>query len=158
MSDVAKKPGVLPLPPLIYVAAIAISIVLHYAYPLPWLSSPLSDILFAAGWLLIVAFAALFFTAIRTMSRAKTTINPNATPDHLVTSGPFAVTRNPIYLADTLLLIGVGLISGITWFLPLAVIAAFLTQKVAIEREEKVLTEKFGKRYRDYAKRVRRWI
>ena len=158
MSDVPKKPSVLPLPPLIYVAAIAISIILHYAYPLPWLSSPLSDILFAAGWLALLAVAALFFTAIRTMTRAKTTINPNATPDHLVTSGPFSVTRNPMYLANTLLMIGVGLISGITWFLPLAVIAAFLTQKVAIEREEKVLTEKFGKRYRDYAKRVRRWI
>ena len=55
-------------------------------------------------------------------------------------------------------MIGVGLISGITWFLPLAVIAAFLTQKVAIEREEKLLAEKFGKKYRDYSKRVRRWI
>ena len=158
MSDVAKKPGVLPLPPLIYVAAIAISIILHYAYPLPWLSSPLSDILFAAGWLVLLGVAALLFTAIRTMTRAKTTLNPNATPDHLVTSGPFAVTRNPMYLANTLLMIGVGMISGITWFLPIAVIAAFLTQKVSIEREEKMLTEKFGKRYRDYAKRVRRWI
>jgi protein-S-isoprenylcysteine O-methyltransferase Ste14 len=158
MSDAVKKPGVLPLPPLIYVAAIAISIVLHYAYPLPWLSSPLSDILFAAGWLVLLGVAALLFTAIRTMTRAKTTLNPNATPDHLVTSGPFAITRNPMYLANTLLMIGVGMISGITWFLPLAVIAAFLTQKVSIEREEKMLTEKFGKRYRDYAKHVRRWI
>ena len=158
MSDAVKKPGVLPLPPLIYVAAIAISVILHYAYPLPWLSSPLSDILFAAGWLVLLGVAALLFTAIRTMTRAKTTLNPNATPDHLVTSGPFAITRNPMYLANTLLMIGVGMISGITWFLPLAVIAAFVTQKVSIEGEEKILTEKFGKRYRDYAKRVRRWI
>ena len=158
MTDAQTKPGVLPLPPLIYVAAIALSIVLHYAYPLPWLSSPLSDILFAAGWLALLAFAALLFTAIRTMTRAKTTINPNAMPDHLVTGGPFSVTRNPIYLADTLLMIGVGLISGIAWFLALAIVAAFATQKVAIEREERWLTEKFGKRYRDYAKRVRRWI
>ena len=158
MSEVQRKPGVLPLPPLIYIAAIAISIILHSIYPLPWFSSPLADILFAAGWLALVAVVALFFTAIRTMTRAKTPINPNATPEHLVTTGPFAVTRNPIYLANTLLMIGVGLISGITWFLPLAVIAAFLTQKVAIEREEKLLAEKFGKKYRDYAKRVRRWI
>jgi protein-S-isoprenylcysteine O-methyltransferase Ste14 len=158
MSEVQRKPGVLPLPPLIYIAAIAISIILHSIYPLPWFSSPLSDILFAAGWLALVAVVALFFTAIRTMTRAKTPINPNAKPEHLVTTGPFSVTRNPIYLANTLLMIGVGLISGITWFLPLAVLAAFLTQKVAIEREEKLLAEKFGKKYRDYAKRVRRWI
>ena len=146
-----------PLPPLIYVAAIAISIIAHY--PIPFPGSPLlSDILFAAGFLALLAVAALCFTAIRTMTRAKTTLNPNAAPEHLVTSGPFAVTRNPMYLANTLLMIGVGLISGITWFLPLAIIAAFVTQKVSIESEEKILIEKFGKRYRDYAKRVRRWI
>ena len=52
----------------------------------------------------------------------------------------------------------IGLIAGNAWFLLLAAVAAFATQKVAIEREEKVLAEKFGKRYRDYAKRVRRWI
>ena len=69
----------------------------------------MSDILFAVGWLALLAVAALFFTAIRTMTRAKTTINPNAMPEHLVTSGPFGITRNPIYLANTLLLIGVGL-------------------------------------------------
>ena len=79
-------------------------------------------------------------------------------PEHLVTEGPFGISRNPIYLADTLLLIGVGLVSGITWFLPVALIAASITQKVAIDKEERWLAEKFGKRYRDYAKRVRRWI
>ena len=73
-------------------------------------------------------------------------------------TGPFAVSRNPIYLANTLLMIGVALISGIVWFLLLAIIAAFATQKMAIEGEEKVLATKFGKKYRDYAKKVRRWI
>jgi protein-S-isoprenylcysteine O-methyltransferase Ste14 len=148
----------LPLPPLIYISAIALGVILHYLYPLPWLGSPLSDILFAAGWLAIFGFVALFFTAVRTMTRAKTTLNPNGVPDHLVTGGPFGVSRNPIYLADTLLMIGVGLIFGMLWMIILSVVAGFLTQKVAIEREEKVLTEKFGKKYRDYAKRVRRWI
>ena len=118
----------------------------------------LGDLLFAAGWVALFGVAALWFTAIRTMVRARTTLNPNAVPDHLVTSGPFAISRNPMYLANTLLLIGAGFVSGIAWFLPLAFIAAFATQKMAIEREEKVLTTKFGKKYRDYAKRVRRWI
>ena len=158
MSDASATPRRIPLPPLIYVAAIALSVILHYLYPLPWLSPPLSDILFAAGWLALIAVAALIFTAIRAMHRAKTTLDPNGMPEHLVTSGPFSVTRNPMYFANTLLMIGVGLVSGITWFLPLALMAAFATQKLAIEREEKVLMERFGKKYRDYAKRVRRWI
>lgn len=150
--------GRIPWPPVIYVAGIALSLVLHAIYPLPWFGSPMSDILVAVGWLALLAMAALFFTAFRAMARAKTPVNPNARPEHLVTEGPFGVTRNPIYLADTLLLIGVGLVSGIAWFIPLALVAAYLTKKVAIDREERWLTEKFGKRYRDYTKRVRRWI
>jgi protein-S-isoprenylcysteine O-methyltransferase Ste14 len=152
------KPGLIPWPPLIYIAAIAISIVLGLFYPLPWIGDLLGDLLFAAGFVVLFAVAALWFTAIRTMIRAKTTMNPNGVPEHLVTSGPFGVTRNPMYLANTLLLIGVAFVSGIVWFLPLALLAAFATQKVAIEKEEKVLFAKFGKKYRDYAKRVRRWI
>ncbi|TRC90546.1 isoprenylcysteine carboxylmethyltransferase family protein [Mesorhizobium sp. WSM4310] len=158
MTGTQPKPGVIPWPPVIYVAAIAISVILGLLYPLPWIGDLLGDLLFAAGWVALLAVAALWFTAIRTMVRARTTLNPNAVPDHLVTTGPFGVTRNPMYLANTLLLIGVAFVTGIVWFLPLAFIAAFATQKVAIEREEKMLAAKFGKRYRDYAKMVRRWI
>jgi len=153
-----SKSGLIPWPPLIYCAAIAISIVLGLFYPLPWIGDLLGDLLFAAGFVVLFAVAALWFTAIRAMMRARTTMNPNGVPEHLVTSGPFGVTRNPMYLANTLLLIGAAFVSGIVWFLPLALIAAFATQKVAIESEEKVLAAKFGKKYRDYAKRVRRWI
>ncbi|MDQ2633326.1 MAG: isoprenylcysteine carboxylmethyltransferase family protein [Pseudomonadota bacterium] len=157
-APTTPKTGVIPWPPLIYVVAIAASMVLHALYPLPWFGSPMSDILVAVGWLALLAMVALFFSAIRALRRAKTPVNPNAQPEHLVTEGPFGVTRNPLYLANTLLLIGVGLVTGITWFLPLALIAAFATRKVAIDKEERWLAEKFGKRYRDYAKRVRRWI
>ncbi|MBZ9895324.1 MULTISPECIES: isoprenylcysteine carboxylmethyltransferase family protein [unclassified Mesorhizobium] len=158
MTETPPKPGLIPWPPLIYIAAIAISIALGLLFPLPWIGDLLGDLLYAAGWVALFGVAALWFTAIRTMTRAKTTLNPNAVPDHLVTTGPFGVTRNPMYLANTLLLIGVAFISGIVWFLPLAFVAAFVTQKVAVEKEEKMLSAKFGKKYRDYAKRVRRWI
>ncbi|MEW9837365.1 methyltransferase family protein [Mesorhizobium marinum] len=157
-APAAEKAGVVPWPPLIYVIAIAASVVLHGLYPLPWFGSPMSDILVAVGWLALLAMVALYFSAFRALKRAGTPINPNARPEHLVTGGPFGVTRNPIYLANTLLMLGVGLATGIAWFVPLALAAAFATQKMAIEREERWLAEKFGKRYRDYAKRVRRWI
>ncbi|MEQ1942899.1 isoprenylcysteine carboxylmethyltransferase family protein [Mesorhizobium sp. VNQ89] len=157
MAAPAAK-GVIPWPPVIYVLGIVASLILHAIYPLPWFGSPMSDILVAVGWLALLAMVSLFLTAFRAMANAKTPINPNKRPEHLLTTGPFAVTRNPIYLADTLLLIGVGLITGITWFLPAAIVAAFATQKVAIQKEERWLADKFGKHYRDYTKRVRRWI
>jgi protein-S-isoprenylcysteine O-methyltransferase Ste14 len=158
VSDIASRPGRLPWPPLIYLAAIAISIELWVVYPLPWFGSPLSDILFAIGCVGVVAAVAIDITAMHTLARARTTIMPNRASTQLVTSGPYAFTRNPIYLGNTVLMIAVAMISGILWFVPLAVVAAFLTQKLAIEREERHLSARFGRKYLDYTRRVRRWI
>lgn len=158
MTTVEKRPNTLPWPPIVYVAAVAAAIVLHWLLPLPWIPRPLSELLFAVGWLVVGAALAVEFSAMRTMARAKTTIMPHRGSDHLVTSGPFSFTRNPIYLGNTMLMIGIGLIAGIVWFVLLAPVAAFVTQKLAIEREEQHLEIRFGKKYRDYAKKVRRWI
>lgn len=158
MTTVEKRPNTLPWPPIVYVAAVAAAIVLHWLLPLPWIPRPLSELLFAVGWLVVGAALVIEFSAMRTMARAKTTIMPHRGSDHLVTSGPFSFTRNPIYLGNTMLMIGIGLIAGIGWFVLLAPVAAFVTQKLAIEREEQHLEIRFGKKYRDYAKKVRRWI
>lgn len=158
MNATQGKPAGLPLPPLIAVAAIAVAVILEFLYPLPWFSSPLSDILFAAGWIAIFLAATLIGTAVKTLLRARTTLNPSGTPEHMVVGGPYSFTRNPMYLGLTLVVIGIGLITGIAWFLLLALVAAYAITKVAIESEERTLATKFGKRYRDYAKKVRRWV
>ncbi|HKU08310.1 MAG TPA: isoprenylcysteine carboxylmethyltransferase family protein [Bradyrhizobium sp.] len=158
MHDVTARPNSLPWPPIIFLSAIVISLLLNVVYPLPWFGQPLSGILFVLGLLSIAAFAALNILAIRAMRRAGTTVRPDRGTDHLVTNGPFSFTRNPLYLAGTMLLLGIGLVSGIVWFLLLAISAAFAVQKVTIEREERHLEARFGETYLDYARRVRRWI
>jgi len=158
MNATQGRTAGLPWPPVIAVSAIAIAVILNVLYPLPWLSSPLADILFAAGWVAIFFAATLIGTAVKTLLRSHTTLNPGGTPDHLAVHGPYSFTRNPMYLGLTLTGIGIGLVTGIAWFLPLALIAAYAITKVAIEPEEKTLAAKFGKRYRDYAKKVRRWV
>jgi len=158
MNDVTARPNTLPWPPIIYLAAIGVSVLLNVLYPLPWLGQPLSDILAALGWLMIAAWLALNIFSIRTMRRAGTTVRPDRGTDHLVTDGPFRFSRNPIYLAGTLLVFGIGLAAGVAWFLPLAILAAFAVQKITIEREERHLQARFGETYLDYARRVRRWI
>lgn len=158
MTAIENRPNTLPWPPIVYLAAVAAAIVLHWLLPLPWIPRPLSELLFAVGWLVVGAALAIEFSAMRTMARAKTTIMPNRGSDHLVTNGPFSFTRNPIYLGNTMLMIGIGLIAGIVWFILLAPVAAFATQKLAIEREERHLETRFGKKFRDYAKKVRRWV
>jgi protein-S-isoprenylcysteine O-methyltransferase Ste14 len=153
-----ERPSRLPWPPLLYMAAIALAVILHWFWPLPWFGSPLADLLFATGLLVALAAILMDVAAMRTLSRAGTTIMPNRGSDHLVTDGPFSFTRNPIYLGNTMLMIAVGLVFGIVWFVLLAPVAAFATQKLAIEPEEHHLVSRFGKRYRDYQKKVRRWI
>jgi protein-S-isoprenylcysteine O-methyltransferase Ste14 len=115
MNDVTTRPNSLPWPPIIYLAAITVSVLLNVFYPLPWFGQPLSAILFAIGWLMIAAFVALNISAIRVMRRAGTTVRPDRGTDHLVTGGPFSFTRNPLYLAGTTFILGIGLVSGIVW-------------------------------------------
>lgn len=158
MTAIQERPNTLPWPPIVYIAAVALAIIAHWLAPLPWLPTQLAEFLFAVGWLIVAAALFMDVAAMRTMARAKTTIMPHRGSEHLVTSGPFSFTRNPIYVGNTMLMIGVGLIGGILWFILLAPFAAFATQKLAIEREERHLEMRFGKKYRDYAKKVRRWI
>ncbi|TKT79034.1 isoprenylcysteine carboxylmethyltransferase family protein [Aquamicrobium sp. LC103] len=158
MAEFQERPNTLPWPPLIYLAAIAVSVIAGWLVPLPWFGSPLSEFLFAVGLLVVLGAIAIDVSAMQTMRRAKTTVLPHRASEHLVTSGAFSFTRNPIYLGNTMIMFGIGLISGIAWFLVFGLVAAFVTQKLAIEREEKHLEARFGKKYRDYAKRVRRWI
>ena len=159
MTDLkAAAPSKVPWPPIVYFLAILAAIALGLLYPLPWITEPLSDLLYAAGWLALVGVVAIYYSAMQTLKRAKTTIRPDRPSEHLVTSGAFSFTRNPIYFANTVLMIAIGLITANVWFIVLAVIAAYATQKLAIEREEKHLQARFGKKYIDYTKKVRRWI
>lgn len=158
MSEIEIRPNRLPWPPLIYAAAIAAAALLGWLAPLPWLPSPASEFLFAVGCVAIAGALAMDLAAMRTLARANTTIMPNRGASHLVSTGPFGFSRNPIYLGNTLITLGIGLVSGIAWFVPAALAAAFATQKLAIEREERHLEARFGRRWRDYAKKVRRWI
>ena len=158
MTDTHTPPSRFPWPPVIYLAAVALAILLQWQWPLPWIGSPLADLLFALGWLMAAGAVALDVTAMRTMFKAKTNILPHRAADHLVTGGPFAISRNPIYLGNTTLMVAIGFIAGSLWFVILAPVAAILTTWLAIRPEERHLFERFGKRYRDYQKKVRRWI
>lgn len=158
MNDHEQRPARFPWPPVIYLSAIVIAAVLGIFYPLPWIGPPLSDLLFAIGWLLIAGFVFIDLQAMRTLHRAGTAILPTRGADTLVTSGPFSFSRNPIYLGNSMLTAGIGLVAGNAWFFANLIVACFLTQKLAIEPEEKHLGLRFGKKYRDYQKRVRRWF
>lgn len=116
----------------------------------------------AAGHYLGVAFLmtglVLMLLAVRQMAMAKTTVIPRSTPVALVTGGVFAISRNPIYLGDALVIL-----SAIFWWdvplaLPLLALFMAILQARFIREEEMRLQSGFGADYAQWATKVRRWI
>jgi protein-S-isoprenylcysteine O-methyltransferase Ste14 len=92
------------------------------------------------------------------MYRARTNILPHRAADKLLTSGVFALTRNPIYLGNTLLLTGIALFTAAVWLIPATMIAAFAVDRLAIRREELHLAVRFGDAFQAYVQTTPRWL
>jgi protein-S-isoprenylcysteine O-methyltransferase Ste14 len=109
-----------------------------------------------------LAIAGLLFaiSAFLAFQKAHTTVSPVAIDQasSLVTSGPFAISRNPMYLGLALVLLGWAIGLGAATALAGPVLFVIFVTIFQIGPEERVLREKFGDAYADYCKRVRRWI
>lgn len=84
--------------------------------------------------------------------------NPWKPTPHLVERGPFRVTRNPMYLQMVLACIGIAVMTMSVWTLLLTPFCAWVLHRFAILPEEAYLERKFGDEFRDYKRRVRRWL
>jgi protein-S-isoprenylcysteine O-methyltransferase Ste14 len=155
--DRTARPNAIPWPPILYGGGALLAVLLHQAAPIPtrWLGTPPLQ---HVGEAMILAGLSLDLWAMATMWRAKANILPHRAATALVTHGPFAFSRNPIYLGNTILLLGAGLAFGMMWFLPIALLAAALTAHFAIAREEAHLNARFGRDWRNYTLRVNRWL
>lgn len=111
-----------------------------------------------AGWVLVAAGLALMTAAVVRMLRRHTTVIPRERPAALVTGGVFALSRNPIYLGDALVLAGCGLIWDSLLALVLVPVFVAVIERRFIRGEEAMLRAAFGADFETYEKRVRRWI
>lgn len=146
------------LPPLVFLGPLLVGIGLGRL--LPWrlpTTAPWPTVLTWAGVVLFVAGLGLMSWAAVVMWRHHTTVIPWGHVDHLVTGGPFRFTRNPIYVGDLLVYLGVTLVAGTWWPLALLPLPVFVMQRLVIAREEAYLLERFGQPYAAYCARVRRW-
>lgn len=113
-----------------------------------------------AGLMLVIAAGIFVFPAVLSFRRSHTTVNPVRIEkaNHLVTTGIYRISRNPMYLAMVLLLAALAFFLGSLWSLlgPVALML-FLT-RFQILAEEHVLAEIFGQPYHEYCARVRRWL
>lgn len=109
---------------------------------------------------LIAAAAVLILGAwpIQQFKRSGQDVTPWIPTPEIVVSGPYKVTRNPMYLMMILFCIGFAVILSDVWILILTPLCGWLIFLLAIRHEEVYLEEKFGDSYRAYKNRVRRWI
>ena len=120
--------------------------------------APLGEALLWPGRGLVAAGIVLIVWSALAFRQARTTIVPHQPPSALVETGPYRFSRNPIYLADLVILAGAALILGA----PLALILLVPFREVLRHRfilpEEVVLERDLGPAYLDYKARVRRWL
>jgi protein-S-isoprenylcysteine O-methyltransferase Ste14 len=120
--------------------------------------APFGDWADLPGSLLIGSGLCLMVLAAIQMARHRTTIIPHREADALVTSGIFGLSRNPIYLGDALVLLGVVLIAGSLPALLLVPAFMLVIRQRFILPEEARLSRRFGAEFDTYARRVRRWL
>ncbi|MDP2578648.1 isoprenylcysteine carboxylmethyltransferase family protein [Shimia thalassica] len=108
--------------------------------------------LFVGGGLVLMALA------VHEMNRMNTTIIPHKEADHLVTTGIFSRSRNPIYVGDVLVLAGLILYWDAVLSLPLVPIFLWIVEKRFVIPEENRLRRKFRADFARYCEKVRRWV
>jgi protein-S-isoprenylcysteine O-methyltransferase Ste14 len=130
--------------------------------PVPFLAVPLlahgnAD---AMNWILGFVFI-VFGEAIRLAGVAAAgtvTRRRSRTVQRLVTYGIFAWMRNPLYVGNFLIWMGFTLISGVWWFVPVAMVLFSIEYTLIVRYEEGVLESIFGEEYLVYKSRTARWF
>ena len=143
------------LPPRYFVFSLLALIALHFLLPLKKIiPAPYSYL----GSLLIIFGAVLNLWADQQFKKRKTTVKPYQAPTAMETTGPFCLSRHPMYLGMTAILLGAAVICGtaVTFIFP--VLFVVLMELMFIPFEELNMAAVFGREYKEYKKKVRRWI
>ena len=144
-----------PLPPVFFLGGLLLQWGLHTFVPVIRI---IHGAWAVSGAIPIVVGVTVMVLGDRQFKKVSTAINPFDRPSALVTSGVFRRSRNPMYLAMIVILIGGALAWGTlsTFVVPPAL--AWLLSRKFIVMEEAALSETFGADYDDYKRRVRRWL
>jgi len=76
----------------------------------------------------------------------------------LATEGPYAITRNPVYLGEGGIALGIAMMSRLPWLVLVTLITGIVVTALVIDWEEGVLRGRYGAAFEEYARRVPRWF
>jgi protein-S-isoprenylcysteine O-methyltransferase Ste14 len=143
------------LPPTFFLLALVAMAVLHVLWPVArYWDFPLT----LTGLVPLMCGIALNLAADRQFKRQHTPVHPFEQPTALLEVFPFSISRNPMYLGLTLMLVGVALLFGtVSPVLP-AVGFAVLVDRRFVKLEERTMAARFGADWARYRARVRRWL
>jgi protein-S-isoprenylcysteine O-methyltransferase Ste14 len=155
MSDGNDAPNVKIIPPLIYLAGIVIGFLATIWMPTKVVPN---SVAWAVGGILIFCGAVLAGSAVVKFKDVGTTVRPDRAASILVISGPYKITRNPMYLGMAVFYLGITLAGQSVWALILLPVVLTVIRRRAIEPEEAFLEKRFGANYLSYKGKVRRWL
>jgi protein-S-isoprenylcysteine O-methyltransferase Ste14 len=155
MDESADHPDIVALPPLLYLAAFLVVLLLRWIRPWPILPPHLVP---WVGIGLLLAGLAIGIPGRLALRSAGTSVKPTQPTTAIVMRGPYRFTRNPLYVGLTCFFVGLTLAFDTGWgfvvLVPLLVVMHF----GVVRREESYLERKFGEEYRQYRGRVRRYL
>lgn len=143
-------------PPVLWLLLLAAGIGLDHLVPLPFVPAGVP-----AGWVggaVWFAGFGLAAMAIREFRRAGTDVRTHTPTAAVVETGPFAFSRNPIYVGALIGLAGAAVVFDSLWVLAMLLPFGLVVRYGVVAREEAYLERKFGDAYRAYQARVRRWL
>jgi len=155
MNSTADNPGVIAIPPLLYLGAFIVFLILQWLWPMP---IGRRSVVLWPGLVLSGLGVGLAIWGRRTMIAAGTNVRPTLPAKVLVASGPFRYSRNPLYIALTLLYVGLTMIVDTWWGLIVLVPLLAVMHVGVVLREERYLARKFGESYEQYRSTVRRYV
>ena len=155
----ADHPGVLIRPPRLYLAGLIFAFALDAFWPLAIFGYQTNSMhLYVAGGLLAILGLALGLTAVRALLRAGTNVPTPQPATAIVATGPYRLSRNPIYVGLTILFIGIMVATDNAWGLALLCPMLVVMHFGVVLREERYLAQKFGEVYLSYKATTRRWL
>ncbi len=143
------------LPAFYLLAALLIMLLLDLYLPVLELIRPPYSY---AGIAVLISGLCLSLIGVNLFRKAGTPVMPFKRSTALVVEGLFGLSRNPMYLGLVIILVGAAILLGsLTPFLVIPVFV-FIIQEGYIKYEEEYLEEQFGEVYREYKRKVRRWL
>jgi protein-S-isoprenylcysteine O-methyltransferase Ste14 len=155
LSPEQDHPGVPIPPPLLFALPILASVALEWLIPTTFAQGVVRWI---PGAFFLILGLALTISGFVTQKRAGTDPIPFHPSTRIVAHGPYRWTRNPMYLGFALATFGLAILADSEWMLLAVPLGLVLTDFLIVAREERYLERKFGEKYLEYKRRVRRWI